>query len=55
VSDYSWPSVYWTYSIMALFVAGAAFFLRRALRTGAMGMDEGPKYQMLQDDDRRIP
>ena len=53
MSDYSWTSVYWTYSIMAMFAVGAAFFLYRAIKTGSMGWDESPKYQMLQDDDPR--
>lgn len=51
MSDYGWTSVYWTYSIMAMFVAGAAFFLYRAIRTGSVGWDESPKHQMMQDDD----
>ena len=53
MADYGWASVYWTYSIMALFVVGAAFFLYRAVRSGAVSMDEAPKYRMLEDDDSR--
>jgi hypothetical protein len=48
--DYSYPSVFWLYSIMALFVTGAVFFLVRAIRTGAVADDESPKYRMLEDD-----
>ncbi len=51
MSDYSWASVYWAYSIMAMFVVGAAFFLYRAVRSGAVSGDEAPKYRMLEDDD----
>jgi hypothetical protein len=50
VADWSWPSVYWIYSVMAMFAAGAAFFLYRAVRTGAVADDETPKYRMLEDE-----
>ena len=49
--DYTWASIYWMYSIMALFAVGALFFLWRAVRTGAMTADEAPKYRMLEDDE----
>jgi hypothetical protein len=48
--DYSYPSVFWMYSIMALFVTAAVFFLVRAIRSGAVADDEAPKYRMLEDD-----
>ncbi len=48
--DATWASVYWIYSIMAMFVAGAGFFLARAIRTGAVSGDEAPKYRMLEDE-----
>lgn len=48
--DYSYPSVFWMYSIMALFVTGTAFFLVKAIRSGAVADDEAPKYRMLEDD-----
>jgi len=51
MGDYTWASVYWMYSIMALFATGAAFFLYRALRSGAVSGDEAPKYRMLEDED----
>jgi len=51
VADYAWASVYWMYSLMALFALGAAFFLRQALRSGAVSGDEAPKYRMLEDDE----
>jgi hypothetical protein len=49
--DYTYASVFWMYSLMALFVVGTAFFLVRAIRTGAMSGDEAPKHRMLEDDD----
>lgn len=51
MADYAWASVYWMYSLMALFALGAAFFLRQALRSGAVSGDEAPKYRMLEDDE----
>ena len=35
---------------IAAFAAGAAFFLIRALASGAVADDEAPKYRMLEDD-----
>ena len=51
MADYTWASVFWMYSLMALFVAGTAFFLVRAIRTGAMSGGEEPKYRMLLDEE----
>ncbi len=48
MSDYTWSSVYWMYSVMALFGAGAVFFLVKAIRSGAVADDEAPKYRMLE-------
>ena len=48
--DYSYASIFWIYSIMAMFVIGAVYFLYRAIRSGAVSGDEAPKYRMLQDD-----
>ena len=50
MADYTYPSVLWMYSLMALFVVGAVFFLVRAVRSGAVSQDEEPKYRMLADD-----
>lgn len=52
--DYSYPSIFWLYSLMALFVTGAVFFLVRAIRTGAVADDEAPKYRMLEDDSPQL-
>ena len=51
MADYTWASVFWMYSLMALFVVGTAFFLVRAIRTGAMSGGEEPKYRMLLDEE----
>lgn len=51
MADYAWASVYWMYSLMALFALGAAFFLGQAVRSGAVSGDEAPKYRMLEDDE----
>jgi len=50
VADYTYASVLWMYSLMALFVAGAGFFLYRAIRSGAVSGDEAPKHRMLEDE-----
>jgi hypothetical protein len=51
MADYTAGSIHWMYSLMSLFALGAAFFLVRAIRSGAVAGDEGPKYRMLEDDD----
>jgi Cytochrome oxidase maturation protein cbb3-type len=43
-------SVFWLYTMMTAFGAGALFFLYRAIKTGAVADDEAPKYRMLEDD-----
>ncbi len=50
MADYTYASIFWIYSIMALFVVGAVYFLHRAIRSGAVSGDEAPKYRMLDDD-----
>lgn len=55
LGDYTYPSIFWIYSVMGLFVFGALFFLVKAIRSGAMTSDEAPKYRMMEDDDVRIP
>jgi hypothetical protein len=51
MADYTYASVFWMYSLMALFVVGTAFFLVKALRSGAVSGDEAPKYRMLEDEE----
>ncbi len=53
MADYTWSSVLWMYSLMALFGLGAAFFLFQALRSGAVTGGEEAKYRMLDDDGAR--
>jgi len=43
-------SVFWLYTLMFLFAAGAFAFLWWAVRTGAVAGSEDPKYRMLEDD-----
>ena len=51
MSDYSYPSVYFSYFLFFLFAAGAVFFFVRSLKDGYLSHDsEEPKYRMLQDD-----
>ncbi|MBL8113763.1 MAG: cbb3-type cytochrome oxidase assembly protein [Acidobacteria bacterium] len=50
MGDYTYASVFWMYSLMALFVFGTLYFLVKALRSGAVRDDEAPKYRMLEDD-----
>jgi hypothetical protein len=51
MSDYSYPSVYFSYFLFALFAGGAVFFFIRSLRDGYLGPNsEAPKYRMLEDD-----
>jgi hypothetical protein len=38
------------YALMVLFAGGAVVFLARAIRSGAVGADEAPKYRMLEDE-----
>lgn len=51
MSDYSYPSVYFSYFLFALFAGGAVFFFIRSLKDGYLGRNsEEPKYRMLLDD-----
>ncbi len=51
MSDYSYPSVYFSYFLFALFAGGAVFFFIRSLKDGYLGANsEAPKYRMLDDD-----
>jgi hypothetical protein len=51
MSDYSYPSVFFSYFVFVLFAGGAVFFFIRSLKDGYLGPNsEEPKYQMLEDD-----
>jgi len=51
MTDYSYQSVYFSYFLFFLLVAGAAFFFVRSLKDGYLGDDsEEPKHRMLEDD-----
>jgi len=50
--DYVYPSVFLSYFLFFLFLAGAVFFFIRSLRHGYWGShSEDAKYRMLADDD----
>jgi len=50
--DYVYPSIFFTYLLFFLCVAGAAFFLFRSRHDGYWGKDsEDPKYRMFDDDE----
>lgn len=50
--DYVYPSIFFSYFMFFLFVAGGIFFFVRSLRGGYWGKHgEDVKYQMMRDDD----
>jgi hypothetical protein len=52
MQDYSYPSIYFSYFLFALFAGGALYFFIRSLRHGYLGRDsEAPKYRMMQDEE----
>jgi hypothetical protein len=51
MTDYTYPSVYFSYFLFLLLAGGATFFFLRSLRDGYLGHDsEEPKYRMLEDE-----
>jgi hypothetical protein len=51
MTDYTYPSVYFSYFLFLLLAGGAAFFFVRSLKDGYLGRDsEEPKYRMLEDE-----
>lgn len=57
--DYVYPSIFFSYFLFTLLLAGAVFFCVRSIKDGYWGRDsEDVKYRMLKDetDDReQIP
>jgi hypothetical protein len=51
MADYSLVSVFWLYSLMLLFGAGALAFLYWAVKSGAVKNSEAPKYRMMEDEE----
>jgi len=50
MTDYSYPSVFFSYFLFLLLAGGALFFFIRSLKDGYLGPDsEEPKYRMLND------
>ena len=39
MSDYTYPSVYFSYFLFALFAGGAVFFFFRSLKDGYLGVN----------------
>ena len=51
MSDYTYPSVFFSYFLFVLLAGGAGYFFWRSLKDGYWGSDsEEPKYRMLEDD-----
>jgi hypothetical protein len=49
--DYTWPSIYFSYFLFFLLLAGALFFFARTYK-GYFGKDsEEAKYRMLRDEE----
>jgi hypothetical protein len=52
MQDYSYPSIFFSYSLFFLFLVGGIFFLVRSLRDGYWGAhSEDVKYQMFEDEE----
>jgi len=51
MTDYTYPSVYFSYFFFALLAGGAVYFCVRSIKAGYWGRDsEEPKYRMLDDE-----
>jgi hypothetical protein len=51
MSDYTYPSIFFSYFLFFLMAVGAIVFFLRSLKDGYLGSNsEEPKYRMLQDD-----
>ena len=52
MQDYSYPSVFLSYLMFAIFLAGGIYFFLRSRKDGYWGPDsEEIKYQMLRDEE----
>jgi hypothetical protein len=50
--DYTYPSIFFSYLLFALFLAGGIFFFVRSLKHGYWGdHGEDAKYRMLADEE----
>ena len=51
MTDYTYPSIFFSYFLFFLLAVGAAYFFFRSLKDGYMGPNsEEPKYRMLEDE-----
>ena len=49
--DYVYPSIFFSYFLFFMFLAGGIFFFVRSFRDGYWGSKgEDPKYRMLEDE-----
>jgi hypothetical protein len=54
MTDYTYPSIFFSYFLFVLLAGGAAYFFIRSLKDGYLGHNsEEPKYRMLRDDDEQ--
>jgi len=54
MTDYTYPSVFFSYFLFLLLAGGALFFFIRSLKDGYLGRDsEEPKYRMLNDSNEQ--
>ena len=52
MQDYTYPSIFLTYLLFAIFLAGALFFFIRSFKDGYWGeKGEEVKYRMLDDEE----
>lgn len=50
--DYTYPSIFFSYSLFFLFLVGGIFFFVKSFKDGYWGSDsEEIKYRMLKDDE----
>ena len=51
MTDYTYPSVFFSYFLFIVLAGGALYFFIRSLKDGYLGRNsEEPKYRMLKDD-----
>ena len=51
MTDYTYPTIYFSYFLFALLAGGAGYFFIRSIKDGYLGHNsEEPKYRMLHDD-----
>ena len=52
MGDYSYPGIFFSYLLFAIFLAGGLYFFTRSIRDGYWGdRSEDAKFRMLHDDE----